>query len=110
VVFVKESRRAFLHRPDCGRRAVRTRRPAHPTTATAHTASSPGGRIALPVRDALAALPVRAESRAGYERKKFRHWTDADRDGCSTRNEVLLEEAVTAPEQDASCRLTGGSW
>ncbi|WP_405467579.1 HNH endonuclease family protein [Streptomyces canus] len=81
-----------------------------PTTATAHTASSPGDTIALPVRDALAALPVRTESRTGYERTKFRHWTDADRDGCSTRNEVLLDEAVTAPEQDASCRLTGGSW
>ena len=81
-----------------------------PTTATAHTASSPGDRIALPVRDALAALPVQTESRTGYERTKFRHWTDADRDGCSTRNEVLLDEAVTAPEQDANCRLTGGSW
>ncbi|MCX5261633.1 hypothetical protein OOK27_47105 [Streptomyces canus] len=81
-----------------------------PTTATAHTASSLGDTIALPVRDALAALPVQTESRTGYERTKFRHWTDADRDGCSTRNEVLLEEAVTAPEQDASCRLTGGSW
>jgi hypothetical protein len=81
-----------------------------PTTATAHTAFGPGDTIALPVRDALAALPVQTESRTGYERTKFRHWTDADRDGCSTRNEVLLDEAVTAPEQDASCRLTGGSW
>jgi hypothetical protein len=27
---------------------------------------------------------------------KYRHWIDADRDGCS-RNEVLLDEAVTAP-------------
>jgi hypothetical protein len=80
------------------------------TTATAHTASSPGDTMALPVRDALAALPVQTESRTGYERTKFRHWTEADRDGCSTRDEVLLQEAVTTPEQDASCRLTGGSW
>lgn len=28
----------------------------------------------------------------------------------SNQNEVLLEETVTAREQDASCRLTGGSW
>ncbi|MEU5047866.1 HNH endonuclease family protein [Streptomyces griseorubiginosus] len=80
------------------------------TPTTAHAASSPGDTIALPVRDALAALPVQAEDRTGYERTKFRHWIDADRDGCSTRNEVLLDEAVTAPEQDATCRLTGGSW
>lgn len=68
------------------------------TPATATAASGPGDTITLPVRDALAALPVQTESRTGYERTKFRHWTDADRDGCSTRNEVLLEEAVTAPE------------
>ncbi|MFM9584245.1 HNH endonuclease family protein [Streptomyces caniscabiei] len=73
-------------------------------------AASPGDRVALPVRDALQALPVQDEDRTGYERTKFRHWIDADRDGCSTRNEVLLEEAVTAPAQGANCVLTGGSW
>ncbi|WP_327090372.1 hypothetical protein OIE66_07030 [Nonomuraea sp. NBC_01738] len=29
---------------------------------------------------------------------------------CSTRYEVLLEEAVTAPTVGEGCRLTGGSW
>ncbi|WP_280882381.1 HNH endonuclease family protein [Streptomyces pseudovenezuelae] len=77
---------------------------------TAHAAADPGDTIALPVRDALTALPVRDEERTGYERSKFRHWIDADRDGCSTRAEVLLEEAVTAPEQGANCQLNGGSW
>ncbi|WP_406490671.1 HNH endonuclease family protein [Streptomyces sp. NBC_01604] len=77
--------------------------------ASAH-AADPGDTIALPVRDALAALPIQEESRAGYSRDKYRHWIDADRDGCSTRNEVLLEEAVTAPEQGANCTLAGGSW
>lgn len=81
-----------------------------PTTASAHTAAGPGDTIALPVRDALAALTAQAEDRTGYERTEFRHWIDADRDGCSTRNEVLLAEAVTAPKQGTSCRLTGGSW
>ncbi|WP_328978418.1 HNH endonuclease family protein [Streptomyces canus] len=79
------------------------------TPATAH-AADPGDTIALPVREALAALPVQDEERTGYERTKFRHWIDADRDGCSTRAEVLLAEAVTAPEQSAGCQLTGGSW
>ncbi|WP_308402689.1 HNH endonuclease family protein [Streptomyces sp. AC550_RSS872] len=76
--------------------------------ATAHAA--PGDTVVMPVRDALAALPVQDEDRTGYTRDKFRHWIDADRDGCSTRNEVLLEEAVTAPEQGARCQLSGGSW
>ncbi|MFF4316896.1 HNH endonuclease family protein [Streptomyces sp. NPDC001507] len=88
-----------------------------PTTA-AHAAAAPvrhapGETITLPVRDALAALTVADESRAGYSRDKFKHWTDADKDGCNTRGtraEVLLAEAVTAPEVGPKCVLTSGSW
>ncbi|SNX88602.1 hypothetical protein SAMN06272735_9073 [Streptomyces sp. TLI_55] len=71
------------------------------TPSTAHAA--PGDSIPVPVRDALAALTVQDEDRTGYERTKFRHWIDADRGGCSTRAEVLLEEAVTAPEKGPRC-------
>lgn len=78
---------------------------------TAHAAAAgPGDTVAMPVRDALKALPINGEDRTGYQRSKFRHWVDADRDSCSTRQEVLLEEAVTAPEQGMNCTLTGGSW
>ncbi|MGQ4483449.1 HNH endonuclease family protein [Streptomyces sp. SAS_276] len=85
------------------------------TPTTAHAASAgratdPVDTVTLPVRDALAALPVSDESRAGYERTKFKHWTDADKDGCNTRMEVLKAEAVTAPSQGPNCALTGGSW
>ncbi|MFJ8158764.1 HNH endonuclease family protein [Streptomyces sp. NPDC094468] len=92
------------------------------TPATAHAAvaspasghhavhRAPGETITLPVRDALAALPVVDESRAGYSRDKFRHWSDADRNGCNARAEVLLAEAVTTPEVGPKCALTGGSW
>ncbi|MFI8194837.1 HNH endonuclease family protein [Streptomyces sp. NPDC085946] len=69
-----------------------------------------GGTLALPLHDAVQALPAAEESRAGYQRNSFRHWVDADRDGCSTRNEVLLEEAFLAPEQTAPCRLSAGEW
>ncbi|MEH0416116.1 hypothetical protein [Streptomyces sp. B21-083] len=75
-----------------------------------HTPQPPGDTVALPVRHALHALTVQTENRTGYERSKFRHWADADRDSCNTRQEVFLEEAVTAPAQDANCALTGGSW
>ncbi|MFF7127204.1 DUF1524 domain-containing protein [Streptomyces sp. NPDC008240] len=80
---------------------------------TAHAASSvaaPGDTMTLPVRDALAGLPVRDEDRTGYERTKFKHWVDADKDGCNTRSEVLKAEAVIAPEQGPKCALTGGEW
>ncbi|WP_405444449.1 HNH endonuclease family protein [Streptomyces achromogenes] len=86
-----------------------------PAAAHAVPAADPTGRVpdrivTLPVRDALAVLPVRDEDRTGYERTKFKHWVDADKDGCTTRVEVLKAEAVTAPEQGANCRLSGGRW
>ncbi|MFJ6901897.1 HNH endonuclease family protein [Streptomyces hokutonensis] len=84
-----------------------------PTTAravTAERAAAPGDTVTLPVSDALTALPVQTESRAGYERSKFKHWTDADKDGCNTRAEVLKAEAVVTPSQGPNCVLTGQSW
>ncbi|MEU9413065.1 HNH endonuclease family protein [Streptomyces sp. NPDC048281] len=90
------------------------------TPTTAHAATvvgghlparhAPGETVTLPVRDALAALTVADESRDGYSRDKFKHWTDADKDSCNTRAEVLLAEAVNAPEVGAKCALTGGIW
>ncbi|MGW1807200.1 HNH endonuclease family protein [Streptomyces sp. NPDC002078] len=81
-----------------------------PTTAHAAPNAAPGTTITAPVRDVLDHLPVRDEDRAGYERSKFKHWVDADRDGCNTRAEVLKAEAVIAPDQGPKCALTGGEW
>jgi hypothetical protein len=66
----------------------------------------------LPLTDAVASLSVATESRDGYSRDKFRHWNAGDdpADGCNTRAEVLIREAVTPPTVGPSCRLTGGTW
>ncbi|WP_420710854.1 HNH endonuclease family protein [Streptomyces sp. NRRL S-118] len=66
----------------------------------------------LPLGAAVQQLDVANESREGYTRDKFKHWnTGADpSDGCHTRNEVLLAEAVEPPAVGAGCRLTGGTW
>ncbi|KUL73926.1 MULTISPECIES: HNH endonuclease family protein [unclassified Streptomyces] len=65
----------------------------------------------LPLADAVATLPVAAESRDGYSRDEFRHWNSGDlADGCNTRAEVLIHEAVDAPAVGPGCRLTGGAW
>ncbi|MEU6449782.1 HNH endonuclease family protein [Streptomyces sp. NPDC046979] len=81
--------------------------PAHAAPARA---AAPGDSVTLTVREALDALDVAAEDTTAYKRSYFRHWIDADRDGCNTRQELLLEEAVIAPEQSAGCKLTGGRW
>ncbi|WP_406729520.1 HNH endonuclease family protein [Streptomyces sp. GD-15H] len=66
----------------------------------------------LPLAGAVATLPLGTESRDGYDRDAFRHWnTGADpSDGCNTRAEVLLSEAVEPPMVGPGCRLTGGRW
>ncbi|CAM5296012.1 hypothetical protein GCM10010329_82110 [Streptomyces spiroverticillatus] len=69
-----------------------------------------GDVLVMPVQDVLKALPVAPESRAGYERTKFKHWVDSDKDGCNTRAEVLLAEAFVPPEKGAKCKLYGGEW
>jgi hypothetical protein len=55
----------------------------------------------------LAQIPVATEVRTGYQRSLFPHWLDADGNGCDTRREVLLVEALTAP---ADCRSNSGVW
>jgi hypothetical protein len=77
------------------------------------TVSSPAHAAEpLPLSEAVAQLPLRTESRDGYSRDKFRHWNAGDdpADGCNTRAEVLIHEAVTPPAVGSGCRLTGGAW
>ncbi|MFC5252219.1 HNH endonuclease family protein [Streptomyces nigrescens] len=74
------------------------------TAVPAHAAET------LSLHDAIEALPHAAESRDGYERSKFKHRIDEDKDGCNTRAEVLLAEALTPPAVGPGCRLTGGTW
>ena len=46
----------------------------------------------------------------GYDRKLFKHWVDADKNGCDTRKEVLFAEATIKPKIGAKCVLSGGTW
>ena len=68
---------------------------------------SPGPVSLATLLDRLVVAP---EHRDGYDRELFPHWSDADLDGCNTRYEVLLEQAVTPPAVSGSCHLTGGAW
>ncbi|GAA1607217.1 HNH endonuclease family protein [Streptomyces globosus] len=69
-------------------------------------------RQVLPIGAAVSALPLVVEDRTGYRRTSFKHWNvgDLPADGCNTRAEVLLAEAVVYPEIGPGCTLTGGLW
>ncbi|MEU0250598.1 HNH endonuclease [Streptomyces sp. NPDC006235] len=72
----------------------------------AHAAKS------LPLDQAVAALPQAAESRDGYERTSFTCWNAGAHpdDGCDTRAEVLMAEAIEPPATGPDCKLKGGTW
>jgi hypothetical protein len=58
----------------------------------------------------LAELEVAPEARAGYDRDRFRHWVDDDRDGCNARREVLIDESLAPVRVVGTCQLRDGRW
>jgi hypothetical protein len=75
-------------------------------TPSAHAADT------LSLAEAVTRLVPGTESRDGYSRTSFRHWNAGEdrADGCNTRAEVLLHEAIEAPAVGPGCRLAGGRW
>ncbi|WP_375001173.1 HNH endonuclease family protein [Aeromicrobium sp. CTD01-1L150] len=71
----------------------------------------PASAGTVSARTLLEELTVRAESSgSSYDRAAFRHWIDADGDGCDTRAEVLKEESSVATEHTGTCTITTGAW
>ncbi|AJF70311.1 HNH endonuclease family protein [Streptomyces vietnamensis] len=68
--------------------------------------------VLMPLFEAIDQIPVAAEHREGYSRTLYKHWNKGlnPADGCNTRKEVILAEAIEAPEVGDRCALTGGSW
>ncbi|MFF2522460.1 HNH endonuclease family protein [Streptomyces liangshanensis] len=79
-------------------------------TALPLIAAAPAHAETLPLDAAISSLPVAAEVRDGYQRASFRHWIDADRDGCNTRMEVLIAESRTTPVIESGCKVISGDW
>jgi hypothetical protein len=68
------------------------------------------GFLGTPANAESLQLVVSADHTTGYSRALFKHWIDADKDGCNTRAEVLIDEAITKPKVGSKCTLTGGKW
>ncbi|MFC9067899.1 HNH endonuclease family protein [Streptomyces harbinensis] len=78
----------------------------------AHAADTPTAAETLPLAQAINRLPIADEIRDGYSRDKFKHWNAGEirGDGCDTRKEVLIHEAIEPPTIGPNCSLTGGTW
>ncbi|MFF4371476.1 HNH endonuclease family protein [Streptomyces sp. NPDC001594] len=85
--------------------------PVGPSSPAA-VAGPAAARAPLPLFEAIDQLTVAPEHREGYRRDLYKHWNKGlnTSDGCDTRKEVILSEAVAAPQIAAGCKLTGGSW
>lgn len=61
---------------------------------------------------AIKTLKIAPDVRAGYARSQFKHWSDLDKNGCNTRNDVILAEALVKPKVDAGCKIIKdtGKW
>ncbi len=73
--------------------------------------AEPEGPTTTEVEALLNQLELAPEGpREGYVREAFKHWVDADRDGCDTRKEVLIEESLIPATQEAGCLVSAGEW
>lgn len=74
---------------------------SQPAQPTAQPSATPDIEVVsgnVNARDALRTLkniPVKGRApKTGYSRDKFKHWDDADHDGCDTREEILERDAI----------------
>lgn len=66
--------------------------------------------ISIAHADPLDGITIEAEHHGSdYQRSKFKHWTDDDGDGQSTRHEVLIDESLvpTTLSEDGSTVIEG---
>ena len=83
---------------------------AKPTKSASAKPTSKPITDATTLQQLISQLVVAGEQGDGYDRDLFRHWIDADGDGCNTRREVLIAEAKVKPTVTGDCDLVGGEW
>ena len=72
---------------------------------------APPASAAVSAQSLLDDLTTSAESHTTtYDRDDFKHWVDADGDGCDTRAEVLKQESSIATGHTGTCTITSGRW
>ena len=91
------------------------RKPITPTTVKKKPVSTTVAKGSVPrnpsALSVLATITVQNEYKTGYVRSLFKHWVDANSNGCNTREEVLIAESLTKAQVDAyGCKVIEGDW
>lgn len=82
-----------------------------PVGASAPSALQTQDGATLKAEELLSTITVaNEETSVKYDRDRFKHWIDADGNGCNTRYEVLIRDAVWANTSDNPCYLNAGEW
>jgi hypothetical protein len=87
--------------------AVITTAPARPAVLTPIALEKKTTTTTIVRSTSSLGLRVEAEYVGGYKRNLFANWYDADRDGCDTRQEVLIAESIIPAKIGAKCKVTG---
>lgn len=84
--------------------------PATGMTLTAATVANSDALSNKTAADVLATLPIKGRApKTGYTRSQFgAAWTDVDRNGCDTRNDVLKRDLTGVTYKD-SCKISTGT-
>jgi hypothetical protein len=81
-------------------------------TFTAGAQAADTNKTFASVDAAIKVLKIAPDVREGYARSKFKHWSDLDKNGCNTRNDVIIQEALVKPKVDKGCKIVKdtGKW
>ena len=81
-----------------------------PTTTTAAVFGAEPAAGSVSAADLLAFIVVANEHRGGYQRDLFGYPTDANGDGCNTRDEMLKRDSRTPVVESGGCHIISGDW
>lgn len=85
--------------------------PDHDHVDVYEPARSASSGTTMRARRMLIKIASKRERRGGsYDRSRFGGWTDANADGCDTRQAVLISESRVRASRKADCTVTGGRW
>ena len=83
--------------------------PAQPDSSSNQARAPPEETVeGVLVSALLEQLTVAPEEPIGYDRDLFPHWIT--RNGCTTRNRVLIDESTITVTRNSNCTVTAGRW